>query len=131
MRGFAAIALALAFASPAGARAQSYGQPYGDVNAPPQPGFTHCAAPRAPSCVRADATYADDAAAQRCKAELDRHGELVFLYRACLMREITRAVLEVNVLGYLYRCKSGDKRACEDHREAVSEQKKRPAPERP
>ena len=127
MRSRAALALALACASPAGARAQSYG----DVNAPPQPGFTHCAAPRAPSCVGADATYADDAAAQRCKAELDRHGELVFLYRACLMREITRAVLEVNVLGYLYRCKSGDKRACEDHREAVSEQKKRPAPERP
>ena len=126
-----AIALALLAASPLAARAQPYSQPYGDVNAPPQPGFTLCAAPRAPACVNADATYANDAAAQRCKAELDRHGELVFLYRACLMREITRAVLEVNVLGYLYRCKSGEKRACEDYREAISDQKRRPAPERP
>ena len=72
-------------------------------------GFSYCAPPYPPKCARA--SFARKEAAAACGAEVDSYVAAVFSYRACLAREMERAVLEANRMVQILKCPK-DKRFC-------------------
>jgi hypothetical protein len=88
--------------------AQAAGQPE------PAPGFGFCWAPPPPACADKEEVYRDEAQTKACQAEVARFVNYAFVYRACLQREIQRAVLETNTTIGRFKCGMDAKHLCSD-----------------
>jgi hypothetical protein len=77
-------------------------------------GFRFCAAPVPPSCAERDQAYADPGQAKACEQDIARFVASAFAYRACLQREIQRAVLETNATIDRFKCGAAAKRRCSE-----------------
>jgi hypothetical protein len=80
----------------------------------PVPGFRFCSPPPAPACVGKDAAYRDENQTKACQDEVGRYVNSAFAYRACLQREIQRAVLETNMTIDRFKCGIASKHRCSD-----------------
>jgi hypothetical protein len=84
----------------------------GDETYPPSRGFNHCTTPLRPVCVSRLSVYLDPEAKSACQRQTNRYVDQVFAYRACLEREIRRAVREANETSDEIRCRSQGGRQC-------------------
>ena len=80
----------------------------------PMEGFRFCAAPVAPECIAAERAYRDAAQTRACEQDVARFVASAFAYRACLQREVQRAVLETNETVDRFKCGVAAGRRCSD-----------------
>jgi hypothetical protein len=77
-------------------------------------GFRFCSPPLPPACVLRDESYSDQQQTDACQQEVARFEKGAFAYRACLQREIERAVLETNTAIDRFKCGIASKHECKD-----------------
>jgi hypothetical protein len=75
-------------------------------------GFGFCSVPFKPACVDADSAYNTDARTKACQEEVTLYVNTVIAYRACLLREMERAVLETNNILDRFKCGIAARRPC-------------------
>lgn len=75
-------------------------------------GFTFCVLPLRPSCIDAAATYATKDSVKACDEAVRRYEDSTFAYRACMGRELQRAILDVNNAVDLFKCRSTPRQHC-------------------
>jgi hypothetical protein len=78
----------------------------------PISGFDFCSAPHPPACADKDEVYGDKLQTKACQDAITHFIDEVFAYRACLQREIKRAVLETNTALDRFKCGLEAKRRC-------------------
>jgi hypothetical protein len=71
-----------------------------------------CAPPLRPSCVERDATYGDDKSILSCQDQVTRYAENINAYRACLLQEVQRVIVDINKTADRFKCRTTTKRAC-------------------
>jgi hypothetical protein len=76
------------------------------------PGFTLCFAPRPPACVNSPLIARETAVREACDRQITWHTDQIFAYRACLEKEIRRAVREVNDVAAIARCRKAGRSRC-------------------
>jgi hypothetical protein len=75
-------------------------------------GFGFCPVPFAPTCAGVDAVYGDNARAKACQEEVTHYVNTVVAYRACLLQEMERAVLETNNILDRFKCGVAARHRC-------------------
>jgi hypothetical protein len=75
-------------------------------------GFGFCAPPYPPRCVDVPQVYTDAARVSSCEVEITRYTASTLAYRACLLREAERAVLETNSIIDRFKCGIAIKALC-------------------
>lgn len=76
------------------------------------PGLRYCAPPIKPGCVDVMDTYKSATSKMACQKEVERFVPTVFAYRACLNREMERAVLQTNETLQRFRCREKGGKKC-------------------
>jgi hypothetical protein len=77
-------------------------------------GFGFCPPPPPPACMDDNKVYDNGPATKDCQEKVSRYVASVFAYRACLLRETQRAVLEANTTMDRFKCGLRSKRRCTD-----------------
>jgi hypothetical protein len=77
-------------------------------------GFGFCPPPPPPACMDDSKVYGDGPETKDCQEKVSHYIASVFAYRACLLRETQRAVLEANTTIDRFKCGLRSKRRCTD-----------------
>lgn len=75
-------------------------------------GFGYCATPYPPKCADDAQVFANNARIKACQDEIERYTTNVLSYRACLLGEMTRAILQTNKIIDRFKCGTAARRPC-------------------
>jgi len=75
-------------------------------------GFGYCAAPYPPGCINEAQVFVDFGRIKACQEEIRHYTATVISYRACLLRETERAVLQTNKIIDRFKCGTVARRPC-------------------
>jgi hypothetical protein len=73
-------------------------------------GWNFCPPPYPPACV--GTVDADAEATKACAKDVERYIALVFAYRSCQARELSRAILEANRVTSAFKCRT-ERKSCD------------------